>query len=165
MLLCLLIFPIQPTTPSPVKAKPQVLKSTFGVKIFIYCNCSVVALAFIVLACFSQALAALLSPFILALQQHRHPFCRSLFYLEKTANIWFLLQSYKSTPVEDPERKTIRGIKASVRCDPWGFRVSAVNAASAYHVGGGFKTGGRHALEDCHTTAEFDHLAASTPVG
>ncbi|CAE7248880.1 unnamed protein product [Symbiodinium natans] len=29
-----------------------------------------------------------------------------------------------------------------------GFRVAAVNAASAYHAGGGFATGGRHALEE-----------------
>ena len=29
-----------------------------------------------------------------------------------------------------------------------GQRVVAVNAASAYHAGGGFQTGGRHALEE-----------------
>ena len=29
-----------------------------------------------------------------------------------------------------------------------GKRVVAVNAASAYHAGGGFQTGGRHALEE-----------------
>merc|ERR1719223_945344 len=29
-----------------------------------------------------------------------------------------------------------------------GFRVAAVNAASAYSVGGGFLSGGRHALEE-----------------
>ena len=29
-----------------------------------------------------------------------------------------------------------------------GMKVAVVNAASAYHAGGGFSTGGRHALEE-----------------
>eukprot|EP00928_Gymnodinium_smaydae_P030405 TRINITY_DN22628_c0_g7_i1.p1 TRINITY_DN22628_c0_g7~~TRINITY_DN22628_c0_g7_i1.p1 ORF type:complete len:461 (-),score=56.00 TRINITY_DN22628_c0_g7_i1:93-1475(-) len=41
-----------------------------------------------------------------------------------------------------------------------GRRVVAVNAASAYHVGGGFLTGGRHALEEamCVQSTLYDSL-------
>ena len=35
-----------------------------------------------------------------------------------------------------------------------GMRVAVVNAASAYHVGGGFLTGGRHALEVTAPTSQ-----------
>merc|ERR1719183_3050422 len=41
-----------------------------------------------------------------------------------------------------------------------GFRVAMVNAASAYHCGGGFLTGGRHALEEalCVQTTLYSSL-------
>lgn len=44
----------------------------------------------------------------------------------------------------------------------YGDKVAVVSAASAYHCGGGFLTGGRHALEEavCVQTALFDSLVA-----
>lgn len=39
-------------------------------------------------------------------------------------------------------------IAVGLACARAGQRVGIVNAASAYHVGGGFQTGGRHALEE-----------------
>eukprot|EP00435_Cladocopium_sp_Y103_P063260 s237_g24.t2 len=41
-----------------------------------------------------------------------------------------------------------------------GYHVIAVNAASAYHAGGGFQTGGRHALEEsiCMRSTLFESL-------
>eukprot|EP00929_Paragymnodinium_shiwhaense_P054794 TRINITY_DN27465_c0_g1_i1.p1 TRINITY_DN27465_c0_g1~~TRINITY_DN27465_c0_g1_i1.p1 ORF type:complete len:668 (+),score=121.95 TRINITY_DN27465_c0_g1_i1:85-2088(+) len=43
-----------------------------------------------------------------------------------------------------------------------GERIAVVNAASAYHCGGGFMTGGRHALEEalCVQTTVYDALNA-----
>lgn len=42
------------------------------------------------------------------------------------------------------------GLLLDVACEltSWGRKVAVVNAASAYHAGGGFLTGGRHALEE-----------------
>jgi len=41
-----------------------------------------------------------------------------------------------------------------------GFKPACVNAASAYHLGGGFRTGGRHALEEafCNQTTLYASL-------
>lgn len=47
-----------------------------------------------------------------------------------------------------------------------GHRVAAVNAASAYHAGGGFKGGGRHALEEslCVRSTLFKSLAVAQEI-
>jgi len=52
------------------------------------------------------------------------------------------------------------------------YRVAAVNAASAYHLGGGYRTGGRHALEEamctqstlCHSMARLEEEPQGFPV-
>jgi len=54
-----------------------------------------------------------------------------------------------------PENRTVFGmhragqsIEVALTCSRNGLRVALVNAASTYHVGGGFNSGGRHALEE-----------------
>eukprot|EP00930_Biecheleria_cincta_P056281 TRINITY_DN42428_c0_g1_i1.p1 TRINITY_DN42428_c0_g1~~TRINITY_DN42428_c0_g1_i1.p1 ORF type:complete len:492 (+),score=68.15 TRINITY_DN42428_c0_g1_i1:49-1476(+) len=66
--------------------------------------------------------------------------------------------STKITIVKD----TVPGAAVS-RCSSEGRRVAAINAASAYHSGGGFSTGGRHALEEaiCVQSTLFESLKSS----
>ena len=45
-----------------------------------------------------------------------------------------------------------------------GQKVVAVNAASAYHAGGGFQTGGRHALEEA-MCGRLSHSGGDAVVG
>merc|ERR1712093_225492 len=54
------------------------------------------------------------------------------------------------TPESATQIRTVKGVVfgEAVKAASEGKRVVAVNAASAYHLGGGFKTGGRHALEE-----------------
>eukprot|EP00930_Biecheleria_cincta_P028191 TRINITY_DN19662_c0_g1_i2.p1 TRINITY_DN19662_c0_g1~~TRINITY_DN19662_c0_g1_i2.p1 ORF type:complete len:621 (+),score=112.39 TRINITY_DN19662_c0_g1_i2:31-1863(+) len=51
-------------------------------------------------------------------------------------------------------------IDQAVKLQLQGYRVATVNAASAYHAGGGFTTGGRHALEEafCSQTTLYPSL-------
>jgi len=53
-------------------------------------------------------------------------------------------------PASTVEIKMVKGVvlQEAVKAAQEGKRVVAVNAASAYHLGGGTKTGGRHALEE-----------------
>ncbi|OLP94393.1 hypothetical protein AK812_SmicGene23594 [Symbiodinium microadriaticum] len=62
-----------------------------------------------------------------------------------TADSWLAeMRGEPKAPVF--EQKTV--FEAAEEYCKRGFRVAAVNAASAYHAGGGFATGGRHALEE-----------------
>lgn len=62
-----------------------------------------------------------------------------------TADSWLAeMRGEPKVPVF--EQKTV--FEAAEEYCKKGFRVAAVNAASAYHAGGGFATGGRHALEE-----------------
>lgn len=55
-------------------------------------------------------------------------------------------------------------MSVAVECARSGMRVALVNAASGYHVGGGFLTGGRHALEEslCTQSTLLSSLRAAS---
>eukprot|EP00931_Biecheleriopsis_adriatica_P117467 TRINITY_DN92987_c0_g1_i1.p1 TRINITY_DN92987_c0_g1~~TRINITY_DN92987_c0_g1_i1.p1 ORF type:complete len:517 (+),score=99.65 TRINITY_DN92987_c0_g1_i1:52-1602(+) len=71
-------------------------------------------------------------------------------------------QGNLDTGSSDVELRHVRGmvLEVAVQCARDGKEVLAVSAASAYHAGGGFITGGRHALEEaiCMQTTLYASL-------